>query len=589
MLGRLTDGRGNKLACLVLIIGSLIAPNAAHASPEAVRKLADEYVVARVAQDPGLADRFDLPTKESDRRRLLDRSPAALVTLRNAEDRIASELATIDRSRLTGEPRILHALLTEELTARIGLRICRQELWDVSNFEGWPELLARQAASARVETPTLRSSALVRWRGIPSVVDREIANLRVGLELGYSVPKPVVRLVIEQIRRMAAETPEASPFFDVARNTDDASFRREMAWVVSEKINPSLNRYRTFLESEYLPRARDGGGVGQLPDGKACYAALARAWATLPLSPDELLERAEAARSEARATAIDLAITHFGTSNLGEALMRIDGDPKHRFASSEEMLSFGEERMLQLTEAVKPLFKAMPVQAVVVQGYPPHITGIGAANYQRSPSLDRPGTVRLPLDRARTFPRYLLARTIAHEAVPGHHLGQSTLVGLDVHPLRRLVLPPAYDEGWARYAEKLPSEVGIPAPPELLIGEAVRAGARNFVVDLGVNAFGWGAEEVFQFEKADGATRESALRSLIRPMAFPGSHIPYIIGEQEISALRREAEIALGGRFNVRDFHEVILRDGPVPLWFMRENVEAWIAEAVQDAPPRPR
>jgi uncharacterized protein (DUF885 family) len=561
---------------LFLLVGAAasIDPGAA------VTILADRYVEARVAQDPGLADQLDLPVPERLRSRLPDQRPAAIRRLEQTVDRIWSSLRRIDRGRLSGEPRVLHALLTEEIENHQRLRVCRKEYWDVSHYESWLAYLRRTAETARVDTPARRQAALTRWRAFPIYVEREIANLEAGLRAGYSVPKPVVDRVSAMVAQMIGQSPDRSPFYAPARLTDDAAFGADMRSVVTEAINPALERYRKYLVESYGPRARTSMGVSSLPNGERCYRALIRSFTSLPFSPEELMARARNDRAAALERAAILGERRYGTRNLSAILARLDAEPGESFASEAEMLAAARERMAELERRTRPLFRDWPLQGVVVEPYPAFMRGSGVAfKYDRSFDPGRPGVFRIPAERFAATPRSRLLVVAAHEAVPGHHLSQSQLVGLKAHPLRRLFWSWAYEEGWASYAELLADEAGLTRPETFLLDLELRNTGRGMMIDLGVNAFGWGGAEIADPAVTVGEKRpvEQVALGAHRAMAFPGSLLPYEIGEAEILGLRRRAEAALGAKFDLRDFHHVVLADGQVPLWFLREKIAEWI------------
>jgi uncharacterized protein (DUF885 family) len=570
---------------LFLLLGAAasIDPSAA------VTRLADRYVAARVAQDPGLADQLNLPVPERLRSRLPDQRPGAIRRLEQEVDRIGASLERIDRRRLFGEPRVLHALLTEEVVNQQGLRVCRKEYWDVSHYESWLVYLRRTAEAARVGTPARRAAALTRWRAFPTYVEREIANLEAGLAAGYSVPQPVVDRVAALVAQMTAEASDRSPFYAPARLTDDARFAANMRAVVAEAINPALDRYRKYLVESYRPRARTSMGVSALPGGGRCYRALIRSFTSLPLSPEELMARARNDRAAALNRAAILGERRYETRDLPEILARLDAEPGESFASEAEMLSAARQRTAELERRTRPLFRDWPVQRVVVEPYPAFMRGSGVAfKYDRSFDPARPGVFRIPTERFATTPRSRLLVVAAHEAVPGHHLSQSQLVGRNAHPLRRLFWSWAYEEGWASYAELLAEEAGLTRPDTFLLDLDLRNTGRGMMIDLGVNAFGWGGAEIADPGVTVGEKRpvEQVALGAHRVMAFPGSMLPYETGEAEILSLRRRAEAALGPRFDLREFHHVVLADGQVPLWFLREKVEEWIGSGgVADRP----
>jgi uncharacterized protein (DUF885 family) len=560
---------------LLAAVGPAFLASAAAASPVEIERLADTYVAARVAQDPGIADQFDLPIRGADRTRLLDRSPVALERLARAEDRLAARLARIDRRDLAGEPRVLHALLTEELTARRGMRVCRQELWDVSHYESWLVYLRRQAETTRVDTADHHRLALKRWHGFPTVVDQEIANLRVGQAEGYAVPAIVLERVVAQLKGMTATPPDESPYYAPARRSGDAGFAAAMREIVATRINPALDRYRAYLETQYRPR--DSIALSALPNGADCFRALTRLYTTLDLTPDELFAQGERLRARGRAEAAELSFKRFGTRDVAAVRSRVAQDPSYGFPTRDDLWRFSLETMAADAAATRKLFRSWPTQPVEIVPYPRFMEGTGVApSYTRSTDPSRPGLFRVPLDQHTRFTRYDYESVPGHEALPGHHLLQSRLVGKKVHPLRRLVMYAAFDEGWAQYSERLRDEVGRPRLLENRIDIGHYRG-QGHLREVGIHMRGWGGKDIAALS-GDPRPPEVIMRSQSRHAGFPVYLIVYELGEAEIEGLRAKAEAELGDRFDIRDFHEAVLGDGMVPLWFMRQTVEMWIA-----------
>jgi uncharacterized protein (DUF885 family) len=243
---------------LPLLLSSLLItacgePPAAPAAPaiqtEPVSAIADAYYAAYLLRFPTAPYFAGLPTDHHDR--LMDNSPEALAAWWAREDALYQSLLRVDRSVLIGTPDwVTHGLLQEELEASIGLRICRNDLWDVNHMWGWQLALPRVAAMQPVDDDALRTQAQARWRSMPAFIDQQVANLRTGLAAGYSAPKAVVRRVIDQVNGLIALDLDASPFMDPARRAEDPEFTVALAAIVSDGIAPALLRYRDFLLDE---------------------------------------------------------------------------------------------------------------------------------------------------------------------------------------------------------------------------------------------------------------------------------------------------------------------------------------------------
>src|SRR4029079_12105138 len=204
---------------------------------------------------------------------LPDNSLDALRTWQAKEDAWLAQAkqvgpATIEAPRLRGT----YAIGREALEASIGARVCRFELWTVSQFvNGWQVQDGYTVTIQQVGSDQARREALSRWSRLPKYVDTEIANLREGLKAGYSAPRGNVRIVIEQMDTLIATPTAESPFDSPSVRDKTPEFARQFDLLVREQIVPAFKRYRDFLEKEYLPAAREAIGVSANPNGAACY------------------------------------------------------------------------------------------------------------------------------------------------------------------------------------------------------------------------------------------------------------------------------------------------------------------------------
>lgn len=565
-------------AFLAVAVCALSPSVAAGPSPRRVTALADDYVAATLRADPTLAYLFGLQLSAVQHERLPDNSRQGRLRFARTVNRLQRELRAIDRSRLAGEERVLHAILEEELTSEQRLRVCRRELWDVSHYDGWLTSLSRLASSHSVGTPDLRQAALRRWRKLPAFVDREIANLREGLAAGYAVP----RRVAEQARSLAdGLTPAdvtASPFHSLVTRAGDGAFAADMRRLVERDIYPALRRYRDFLVNEYIPAAPTGLSVAALPDGRDCYRALVRRYTTLERTPEQLLEMAEAADAAALATIRRLGERRYGISHPPDIVRRARVEPAERYGSPGEMLDEARRTVAESRGVFAPFFRSLPKQEVVVEPYPPHQQGLGLdARYDHSEEPSVPAVYRIPVERYDRMTRSGNITTTWHEGLPGHHLLFGRRAGTAIHPLRRLVISPAFNEGWAQYAEGLGQQSRMAGSETARIILAA-GGSRAMLMDLLVHWRGWDRVRLAAYLIERGGAGAGLDARLDRLAARPGQFLAYFPAQMEFQTLRAEAEGALGVAFDIRDFHEIVLEDGPVPMWYVREKVQNWIA-----------
>src|SRR5579864_5516607 len=223
----------------------------------AVRALADTFLAAYFDRFPEQVTQYGVPGHRHDK--LTDNSLEALVAWNAREDGWLAELKRIERAT--------YAILRQTIEGDIGKRVCRDELWNVSQMTGWQIVEGYVVTIQPVATDEARKDALARWATLPKVIDVEIANLREGIRLGYTAPKLNVRIVIDQARSLASSTVKDSPFGSPAERDTDPAFQKAFTALVTGQINPAIAKYADFLEHVYLPAARDATAVSANPNG----------------------------------------------------------------------------------------------------------------------------------------------------------------------------------------------------------------------------------------------------------------------------------------------------------------------------------
>jgi uncharacterized protein (DUF885 family) len=551
---------------------------ASAASPaDQVNAVAERYKQQLLAYDPTISYFTGLPT--SDHSRFPDRTAEALAAYDAAETADLKALSAIDASGLTGAPRVTYAVLKEQLESDLQARVCRSELWNVNHFNGWQSNFAQIAEQQPVGAPELRAQALKRWGSVPHYLDVEIANARRGLAAGYSSPKSVVRRVIAQMDQLAPADPTQSPFYSPAARDSDPAFKAAFARLITDQINPALRRYQDFLKTEYLPKAREGVAMSDLPDGLACYQAFLRGFTTLNRTPQQVYDLGRKTVDSNRADVVALGQKLFGTSDFDAIVAKSKARPENHFKSKDELLAYSREVLIRAKAKTASLVDRMPRQDAVVEPERDFEEQAGvSSHYDQEPDDSKPGTYRIQLGNWQTQTRGDAELTVVHEAWPGHHL-QISLAREMVPdgPMSKLSFNSAYIEGWARYAEAMGEEAGIYETEDVKILRRVWP-ARGMVVDPGLHAFHWTRQQAIDYLVATGRFDAKAADDLVDRIAMmPGQLTSYDSGGLEIKALRAQAQAALGPRFDLREFNRTVLEEGPVPLSELRLHVEAWI------------
>ena len=563
-------------------------PSRADATIQRVNGLADEYLKEWLVAFPELPTYFGLPGARHDR--LQDRSGAAERSWQRREDQWLAELQTIDSSALEHRPEwVTYGLLREELEASIRYRICRDRVWTVHPLAGWQADYADLAELQPVGTADLRQQALDRWRGLPRLIDTEIANLREGVRAGYTEPKVNVQRVIAGMDKLLATPDTASPFFSPAARDTARAFRAAFQRLVSTEIAPALRRYRDYLATEYLPVARDAIAITANPNGAACYRAAIRRFTTLDLSGEEIHQLGLHEVAAAESTMRVVAEGAYHTGDTRALLQRLRADTASGIASRDRVIPAIDSILARAWGAVPQWFALRPRAKVSVQPFPEFQEPAVPLGEYIFPAFDgsRPGIYRVNLYLATKPGAQLgLDDLTFHEAVPGHHFQLAIATERQgVHPLTRYLGNSAFVEGWGIYAESLAREMGLYASDATWLRELEDHlyTAATLVMETGMYVRGWSRQQAIDYELAHTTrSAEQAAIDVDRRIGLLGQGLSYMVGYLEIVRLRKEAERALGNRFDIRTFHDRVLEDGSITLAMLRQKIERWLATSGQ-------
>jgi uncharacterized protein (DUF885 family) len=581
LLKRLAAGAVALLAGCAAGTTSAPTPTAAPASVNAV---ADEYYRDYLEQRPLSAFFSGVPEAALDR--LDQNSLAALARWRRREDDWLARLRAIPESSLAGTPgRVTYAVLRNTLESAVRRRVCRDELWSVSQQGGPQQLPGRLATAQPVGTGERRAKALARYRNLGPYLEVEVANLREGVRQGYLAPRVAVEAVIDQLDGLLGTAPEQSPVLALARRDSTPGWRDSVVAVLRQAVYPALSRYRTFLRQEYLPNARGETALSAMPHGAECYRARVRSYTTLDLDPGAIhrtgLEQMDRLEAEAKPIARRL----FGSDDMPAVWRRLREDPAMRFSSREEVLDTATAALARAKTALPRWFGRLPRAEMIVDPCLRFEEKSGCPNSYSPAAQDgsRPARWRINTSPERAS-RVDLEAIAFHEGYPGHHLDLTLAQErAGAHPITRILGNSGYSEGWGLYAEELAKEMGLYSGDLAQLGRLSSAAFRaaRLVVDPGLHLLGWSREQAIDYMLAHTVlSREGATSEVDRYIINPGQATAYMTGRLEILRLRDEAKRRLGDRFDIRAFHDRVLGVGRVPLPFLRAEVERWIAGA---------
>ena len=430
---------------------------------------------------------------------------------------------------------------------------------------------------------------IARLNAVPTYVKQNIGLLTEATARGLTQPTVVVDRIVDQLDHQIAQDAEQSALLGSFRHfpsnipaAEQDSLRAAAHDTYDKRFLPAWKQLRAFVAGPYRAKARSQVGIGSLPEGRAAYAILVRRLTTTSRSPEEIhrLGLAEVDRIEALMLAVAREIGFQGT--LAEFAQKLESSPDQHFKSKEEMLVYCRNVAKIIEPELPNQFKRMPPLLYGVRAIPEDREQSSASNAQ-APAADgsAPGWFNLNTFEPEKQFRYDKESLVLHEAVPGHVFQGAVARSIAGLPeFRKYYGNSAYAEGWALYAESLGKDLGIYRDPYSRYGQLAseRFRAVRLVVDTGIHAFGWSRDRAIEYFRLHAP--EETVAEIDRYISWPGQALAYTLGQLEIRALRSEAETRLGSRFDVREFHDAVLRDGVLPLDMLREQVERYISAA---------
>ena len=439
---------------------------------------------------------------------------------------------------------------------------------------------------------------LARMAAYPNRVEQELMWLREGIKLLWVPPRTVLDRVLPAIDGQLTSEVDESPFFEPFTRlgkdipvAEQEALRAQARRAITEQVVPALRRLRSFVVDEYMPAAPKSGALGSYPGGAEVYAAQVQSNTTTELSPTQIhaVGQREVARLRGEMEAVMKEVTFEGSFAAFSNYMNTD--PKFFHASPEALLAGYRDIAKRIDPELPLLFAELPRASYGVRAMPAHFSS-DRAEYYSAPALDgtRAGWFNANAQAYKKRPIWSMENLVAHEAVPGHHLQIARAVELGELPrFRRGGGYTVYAEGWALYAETLGFDLGLYRDPNSRFGhlrdQAMRAA--RLVVDTGIHALGWSRQQAIDYMiERTGEASEFVTSEVDRYYSWPAQALAYMIGELKIMELRDRAKLKLGVRFDIRQFHRVVLDLGSVPLPVLEHAVDAWVNEVAAEKRP---
>jgi uncharacterized protein (DUF885 family) len=580
----------------LVILALVLVPGASAAEGERLHDLLDEEWSLRLREDPLLATSVGVHDYD-------DRLPTVgredLERRAAARRRFLERLEGIERASLGIQDRISYDMFARQLEGEIANYEFGGHYFPLNADSGFHISFAWLPRQVPLRTVGDYERYIARLEAFPDLMGQYIALLRDGLRRGFSLPRVVLEgydVTIEShVAPNVTDSVFHSPFQSFPNSVHAearAALRDAGERAIRDAVIPAYRSFLTFMREEYRPRARTSTGASDLPEGRRYYEHLVRHFTTLDVTPEEVHERGLLEVKRIR-TEMDAVIQEIGfQGSFDEFLEFLRTDPRFYAESAEELLKEAAWIAKRMDGRLPSLFKTLPRQPYDVQPVPDEIAPKYTAGRYVGASRDgtEAGHYWVNTYALQSRPLYALEALTFHEAVPGHHLQNALRQELEGLPaFRRFGGVGAYGEGWGLYSERLGLEAGFYTDPYSNFGRLTYEMWRacRLVVDTGLHAFGWTRQQAIDYLASHTAlSRHEVTTETDRYIAWPGQALSYKMGELKIRELRERAEERLGTDFDIREFHEVILGNGPVPLTVLDELVEAHIAASLRDRSP---
>jgi uncharacterized protein (DUF885 family) len=521
---------------------------------------------------------------------LSDLSPRAVNDALARDRDYLARLAAIDTAGLSDQEK-----LSVELTER---RIVQEE--EGSKFKEW-EMPVNQFNGLHTELPGMVDSLpfetvkdyddwIARLHKMPGSMRQVTENMMAGIDEKRVQPAFILEIVLKQVNAVAGGKPEdtafARPLKTFPASIGEADRRRitdATLKAIQDEVQPAYVRFGRFLTAQAIPAGRKEPGVWAIRDGDEYYRFCVRRSTTTDKTPAEIHQIGldEVARDEAEMLALAKKMGYGDIKSLGAALK---ADPKEHPASKEALIALYAKYEAQMKPKLPELFGRLPKAQLEVVEMPAYIAqGWAQAWYAHgTPDGSRPGRVNVNTYEWAGRSLEDVEAIAYHEGIPGHHLQISIAQELTGLPeFRKHSGYTAFTEGWALYSERLGKEVGFYTDPVNDYGrlEADVWRAIRLVVDTGVHSEHWTRQQMLDYFHAHSTMDDTnIIAETDRYIAWPGQALGYKMGQMKILELRGKAKTALGDRFDLKAFHDVVVDSGALPMDVLEERVNGWIA-----------
>ena len=521
--------------------------------------------------------------------RWTDESLEARVRRNQHNEEVLARLGKINRAGLSAADQLNYDLFKKRYEERTGEYKWHWFLLPLNQRDGI-QTSFDLADALRFQTVKDYEDWIARLHAFPQLMDQTITVMRQGIKERMVHPKVIMQRIPGQIDKQIVSDPMKSgyykPFEHFAADVSAADQQRLKAaatQAIEQQIVPAFRKFRQFFVNEYLPACYDQVGAWQLPQGDELYAFFVHKYTTTDITPEQVHQTGlrEVERIRAQMEQIMQQAGFTGTRDDFFKFLRTD--PRFFYKTPEELFEGYKVVAKTIDPNLVKMFRTLPRQPYGVDEIPAAVAPDTTTAYYRegAPDGSRAGTFFVNLYKPDTRPKWEMMALTLHEAVPGHHLQLARAQEMGEMPMfRRIGGYTAFVEGWALYAESLGDDMRLYSDPYSKFGQLTYEMWRavRLVVDTGIHAKHWTREQAIKYFMDNAPKAElDIINEIDRYIAWPGQALAYKTGELKIKELRARARRQLGDKFDIKEFHDVVLGSGAVPMDILERTVNDWI------------
>ena len=526
---------------------------------------------------------------------LPDLSPTALADNNHRLKRYVSLLEAITRQQLSLENIINLDILLRQLNNEISLYQYKAHYVPIMAESGFHADVTLIVHAMPFNTPKDYNNYISRLKALPRFFEQNIYWMNQGLASGITLPQAVLVDYEKGINAFIVSDPESSVLYDPfktapidIKNSEFIKLQRQAANIINEQVIPAYQHFYHFMLDTYKPAARQSLGLAEIQNGRDFYHNRVKYYTTTTQTPEQIFQLGLAEVSRIRSEMDEIIKSLNFKGDFADFIHFLRTDKRFYADSAEDLLKEASYIAKKIDAKLPLFFKNLPRTPYGVAAVPEHLAPKYTTGRYIAPSQNnQPGYYWVNTYALDRRPLYVLEALTLHEAVPGHHLQHALNRELtDLPPHRRYSYISAFGEGWGLYSEFLGIEAGFYQDPYSNFGRLTYEMWRacRLVIDTGIHIKGWSRQQAIDYLQPNTAlSLHNVPPEVDRYISWPGQALSYKMGELTIKRLRQETKRALGSKFDLREFHDQILKHGSVPLQVLEQQIRVYI-EIVRSA-----